>query len=321
MKNISGKTARCLLCASVLLTLLLLLTGFDVSRRVIVDCDGQRREIRTNLEQPEQILKDAGIRLEPGDSWQLQGFNKNIQDGSVISVRRGVPFTVTAGGKSKSCKSSKATVGEALKEQGYSFRKKRLYPPAHTPLTAGAAIHILNKGESLVEQEAETPPETEYIDDRSLAAGIEVVESQGTPGREKIVSAASKANDPAAKRELGRERLHRGDKKIVRRGVALSVKTPEGYKRYSKKLTCEATAYVATGHKTSLGLVPYEGIVAVDPDYIPYYTKMYIPGYGIAMAGDTGGDMIHHRIDLFMDSYQKAIRFGRRDVEVYILEE
>lgn len=275
MKNISGKTARCLLCASVLLTLLLLLTGFDVSRRVTVDCDGQRREIRTNLEQPEQILKEAGIRLEPGDSWQLQGFNKNIQDGSVISVRRGVPFTVTAGGASKSYKSSKATVGEALKEQGYAFSKKRLYPPAHTPLTAGAAIHILNKGESLVEQEAETLPETEYIDDRSLAAGIEIVESQGTPGREKIVSAAArKKNSQSGQRELGRERLHSGDKKIIRRGVALSVKTPDGYKRYTRKLICEATAYVATGNPTSLGIMPYEGIVAVDPDYIPYYTKM-----------------------------------------------
>lgn len=320
MKNISGTRARCLLCVSLLLTLLLL-TGFDVSRRVTVDCDGQRREIRTNLEQPEQILKEAGIRLEAGDSWQLQGFNKNIQDGSVISVRRGVPFTVTAGGESKSYRSSKATVGEALKEQGYAFSKKRLYPPAHTPLTAGAAIHILNKDESLVEQEAETPPATEYIDDRSLAAGIEIVEKTGTPGREKVVSAASKANDAAAKRELGREQLHSGEKTVIRRGTALSVKTPEGYKRYSRKLTCEATAYVSTGHKTSLGLVPYEGIVAVDPDFIPYYTKMYIPGYGIAMAGDTGGDMLHHRIDLFMDSYQKAISFGRRTIEVYILEE
>lgn len=320
MKNISGTRACCLLCVSLLL-MLLFLTGFDVSRRVTVDCDGQRIEIHTNLEQPEQILKEAGIRLEQGDSWQLQGFNKNIQDGSVISVHRGVPFTVTAGGKSKSCRSSKATVGEALKEQGYAFNKKLLYPPAHAPLTAGAAIHILNKGESLVEQEAETPPETEYVDDRSLAAGIEVVESQGTPGREKIVSAASKANEATAKRELGRELLHKGDKKIIRRGVALSVKTPAGYKRYSKKLTCEATAYVATGNRTSIGLVPYEGIVAVDPNFIPYYTKMYIPGYGIAMAGDTGGDIIRYRIDLFMDSYQKAINFGRRTVEVYILEE
>lgn len=54
-----------------------------------------------------------------------------------------------------------------------------------------------------------------------------------------------------------------------------------------------------TGNRTAIGIVPYEGIVAVDPSMIPYYTKMYIPGYGIAMAGDTGGDMVGNRIDVF----------------------
>ena len=63
----------------------------------------------------------------------------------------------------------------------------------------------------------------------------------------------------------------------------------------------------------------YEGIVAVDPRFIPYYTKMYIPGYGIAMAGDTGGDMVHHRVDLFFNDYHRAIQWGRRDVDIYIL--
>ena len=78
---------------------------------------------------------------------------------------------------------------------------------------------------------------------------------------------------------------------------------------------------MATGNRTSIALVPYEGIVAVDPRMLPYYTKMYIPGYGMAMAGDTGGDMLHHRIDLFFNSYNRAIQWGRRHVEVYILAE
>ena len=68
-------------------------------------------------------------------------------------------------------------------------------------------------------------------------------------------------------------------------------------------------------------LVPVRGIVAVDPHVIPYYTKMYVPGYGVAMAGDTGGAIVGNRIDLFMDSYEEAINWGRRDVEVYILED
>lgn len=107
--------------------------------------------------------------------------------------------------------------------------------------------------------------------------------------------------------------------KVIRKGMAMSVYTPEGYKRYTKKISAHASAYVATGSRTSIGLVPYEGIVAVDPRFIPYYTKMYIPGYGIAMAGDTGGDMVHHRVDLFFNDYHRAIQWGRRDVDIYIL--
>lgn len=83
----------------------------------------------------------------------------------------------------------------------------------------------------------------------------------------------------------------------------------------------ESTAYVATGNPTSIGIMPYEGIVAVDPKVIPYYTKMYIPGYGIAMAGDTGGLIEGKIVDLFMDDYNRAVRWGRRDVEIYILAE
>ena len=85
----------------------------------------------------------------------------------------------------------------------------------------------------------------------------------------------------------------------------------------------EATAYTwgggASGH-TSVGLWPKRGIVAVDPRVIPYYTKLYIPGYGMAIAGDTGGAIVGTRIDLFMDSLYECYQWGRRDVEIYILE-
>ena len=75
----------------------------------------------------------------------------------------------------------------------------------------------------------------------------------------------------------------------------------------------------ASGH-TSIGLWPKRGIVAVDPRVIPYYTKLYIPGYGMAIAGDTGGAIVGTRIDLFMDSLHECFQWGRRDVEIYILE-
>ena len=46
---------------------------------------------------------------------------------------------------------------------------------------------------------------------------------------------------------------------------------------------------------------------------------MYVEGYGYAVADDTGGAIIGHKIDLAMDSYDEAIQFGRRNVKVYVL--
>ena len=46
---------------------------------------------------------------------------------------------------------------------------------------------------------------------------------------------------------------------------------------------------------------------------------MYVPGYGIAIAGDVGGAIRGNIIDLAFDTYREAMHFGRRQVKVYIL--
>lgn len=91
-------------------------------------------------------------------------------------------------------------------------------------------------------------------------------------------------------------------------------------------MTMIATAYTAdtatsapTGY-TATGILAREGVVAVDPRVIPLGTKLFVPGYGFALAADTGGAIIGNRIDLCMDSYDRAVQFGRRPVQVYILK-
>lgn len=85
-----------------------------------------------------------------------------------------------------------------------------------------------------------------------------------------------------------------------------------------------ATAYTAGsaggGGTTAIGRRAGYGIVAVDPRIIPLGTKLYISGYGFAVAGDTGGAIVGHRIDLGFDSLRSAMLFGRRDVTVYRLK-
>jgi len=49
-------------------------------------------------------------------------------------------------------------------------------------------------------------------------------------------------------------------------------------------------------------------------------SRLYVPGYGHALAADVGGAIKGNRIDLCFDTYNEAIQYGRRTVKVYILE-
>lgn len=74
----------------------------------------------------------------------------------------------------------------------------------------------------------------------------------------------------------------------------------------------------ASGY-TSMGLKAGYGVVAVDPTVIPLGKRLYIEGYGYAIAGDVGRAIKGLRIDLGFDTYREAINFGIRRVKVYIL--
>lgn len=91
-----------------------------------------------------------------------------------------------------------------------------------------------------------------------------------------------------------------------------------------KTLTMESTAYYGHG-TTALGLKPIRNpnglsTIAVDPNVIPLGTKVYVSGYGLAIAADTGGAIKGNIIDVFLNSYEECYSWGRRQVTVQILE-
>ena len=103
--------------------------------------------------------------------------------------------------------------------------------------------------------------------------------------------------------------------------------TPEGETyRYSRILSCTATAYSCEGYTgtTAIGTTARVGAVAVDPAYIPYGTKLYIVSddgaylYGYATAEDCGNFRGYH-VDLYFDTVDECWTFGRRTCTVYVL--
>lgn len=93
---------------------------------------------------------------------------------------------------------------------------------------------------------------------------------------------------------------------------------------FSRVIRVEATAYSSAepgmSSYTALGTVCRRGIIAVDPGVIPLGTRVYIPGYGYAVAEDTGGAIIGHKIDVAFDSVAECFEFGRQIIDLYILD-
>jgi 3D (Asp-Asp-Asp) domain-containing protein len=89
----------------------------------------------------------------------------------------------------------------------------------------------------------------------------------------------------------------------------------------------EATAYAPTVQETdgdpwmtASGMKSGHGVVAVDPKVIALGSKLYVEGYGYAIAGDTGGAIKDNRIDVFFYSPDETARWGRRWVRVFVLK-
>jgi len=118
--------------------------------------------------------------------------------------------------------------------------------------------------------------------------------------------------------------------RIIRYGTAIvmrTIDTPSGPVEYWRKVNMRVTSYTATsaGKKpgepgygiTASGVQAGTGVVAVDPTVVPFKTYVYVPGYGVAFAGDTGGGIKGRFIDLGYD--EGEFQSWRGNVDVYYL--
>jgi N-acetylmuramoyl-L-alanine amidase len=106
-------------------------------------------------------------------------------------------------------------------------------------------------------------------------------------------------------------------------------KNKDTNKESSKELTVTATAYTANcegcSGTTKMGIDlhanPDKKVIAVDPDVIPLGSTVEVEGYGTAIAADTGGAIKGNKIDVFIPSESDALKWGKQQVEVKIIEE
>lgn len=106
------------------------------------------------------------------------------------------------------------------------------------------------------------------------------------------------------------------------------VETTSAPANAGRTMTVEATAYTAycngcsgtTANGTNLRANPNLKVIAVDPRVIPLGTKVWVEGYGEAIAADTGGAIKGNKIDVFIPNLDGAYEWGRRTVTIKILD-
>lgn len=144
------------------------------------------------------------------------------------------------------------------------------------------------------------------------------------PDDELIVSGGNEETKHVNSTDSSNSIVSKQDKVVA---VAAPVITSPSSAPEGKELVVTATAYTAycegcsgtTAYGIDLRANPNLKVIAVDPNIIPLGTRVWVEGYGEAIAGDTGGAIKGNRIDVFIPSYENALAWGVKDVKIRVL--
>lgn len=168
--------------------------------------------------------------------------------------------------------------------------------------------------------------ETEYKDDPETEAGEETVIQEGKDGKKlKHIKITLYNGEEFGERDLVKTETIKPEAKIISRGTKIvwrTLQTADGEIRYWKKMRVYATHYDSTcpgcNDWTAIGMKAGKGVIAVDPSVIKMRSDIYVPGYGKAVAGDTGGAIKGKIIDLGFDD-AKTSGWSARYVDIYLM--
>lgn len=326
-----------------LIVLILMSTILTVSyfrKTVSVTVDGKTIEVVTYKRTVKDLLKDINVKLNSDDKVtpSLEG---SVSENSSIEVRRAVDVAIEVDGKTLQLKSaendvksllSSDTVNNLFKNEEIKALREtdKVSVPLEDKLYDDLKVNITR-----VDTKIETS--TQPIDFASVTTNDDTkttdykVEVQSGEAGEKEISTQVVLEDG---KEVSRQVV---SEKVVKEPVnqILSVGTLGVFipsrgtnEPYSRHIKMRATAY--SGEQAGIGQYTATGsrvvrdpdgysTIAVDPRVIPLGSKLYIPGYGYAIAADTGGAIHGDTIDIYFDTISECRIWGVKWVDVYIL--
>ena len=160
---------------------------------------------------------------------------------------------------------------------------------------------------------------TRYLPSRDVGRGRMVTRVPGANGRETVYTVRTFIDEILQGTERVTNRVAPTDR-VIHVGAS-GFSSGRGSYRLREIRTMEATAYhpmVGGTGRTATGRRAGYGIIAVDPRVIPLGTLVFVEGYGMALAADTGGAIKGNKIDVCIPDHGQIRQWGRRKVRVHI---
>ncbi len=310
---------------------------------VTVMADGENRTLATEGSVA-QTLEEGGVKLYEGDRLNTDP-DSLTYDGMEIRIDRAFDVSVWDCDEIYCLRTTDCTVADALHALGIDLQAgDTLSLPADEMLTKDTQIIVRRQSSHNVTVIEQIPFDTGEIPDKSIFVGQHRVIRAGVPGTKEVTYRRTYLGTECIESEVLSEKVLTEPERELRavgtkpyNGVGkapYSTLMPEGFEldknglpvHYKSCFDGVATAYYGGG-LTSTGRPAAVGYVAVDPDVIPYGTRMWIVSldgefvYGYAIAADTGGFAKGGwaDLDLYMDTESECWDFGKRDVRIYIL--
>lgn len=341
----SRKGASLLLAGATLVSSIFISSNLSAVK--VIDGNQTKTVVSTRSATPVEIIHQAGFALSGNDAYSIT----SIDTVKAIKIFHTFDFTVVDGGEKKTISAVDGTVGEALVNAGVELPDDddvisvSLDAEAEEDMTVkiDRVKYVTDKTTKTVKYKTVTK------NDSTLASGKTKVSVEGVNGSKEVTTVKKYVNGKLVDTKKTEKVIKKAVNQVVLKGTKKAASTTKssntgskasvdtGSKTitvngktvsYKKVLTGSGTAYTApAGAKTSTGKVAREGLVAVNPNIIPYGTKLYITTtdgswtYGYAVAADTGGALRSGSalVDLYYSSESKCRQFGRRQVKVYIL--
>jgi uncharacterized protein YabE (DUF348 family) len=299
------------------------------AKQVQIVKGNEKKTVWTTAATVEALLKEQGIVLNKHDEISKSPKTK-IKNKMEIGIDIANHLTLVDGGEEKKVWSTSTTVADFLTQQGIGLNEfDRVEPSLTETIQKDGVINVIRveKVTDVVEEPVQFAVITKK--DESLEAGKE---KTITPGQQGLVTRRYEVTfengKEVSRRMISEKKIREKHDKVVAVGTKpLDSQVSRG-EETGTEFYVTTTAYTAfcngCSGRTATGIDlranPNVKVIAVDPRVIPLGTKVFVEGYGYAVAGDTGSSIKGNKIDVFFPTKAEAFRWGVRKVKIKILE-